>query len=274
MERQQEQVGGSAFPAAIQAAWGLRPRPHKGPKRGLTLAGIVDAAVRVADTDGIDAVSMSRVAKEIGVSTMALYRYVDTKNELLTLMVDAAIGPPPELDDELGWRRGLEQWAAAVRDALLARPWTVQLVTAYGPPATPNQLAWLDQSLRMLRGTGLSEPEKVATSLLISGLVRSQVSVEVALREEPGSDRRWAEYEPFLRRRPAPRPPRGPRSRRLRRRFRRRRIRRRNRRLRLRPPTRPRRHRVPPPPPRLTRARGARRPHLTVPRRPRSPRLP
>lgn len=203
MEREsdtQEQAGGSAFPAAIEAAWGLRPRPHKGPKRGLTLTGIVEAAIRVADTDGIDAVSMSRVAKEIGVSTMALYRYVDTKDELVTLMVDAAIGPPPPLDAAVGWRRGLEQWAAAVRDALLARPWTVQLVTAYGPPATPNQLAWLDSSLRVLHGTGLSEPEKVAPSLLISGLVRSQVSVEVALREEPGSDRRWAEYEPFLRR--------------------------------------------------------------------------
>jgi AcrR family transcriptional regulator len=195
-----EEGGGSAFPAAIEAAWGLRPRPHKGPKRALTLDGIVKAAVGIADTVGIDAVSMSRVAKELGVSTMALYRYLDTKNELLTLMVDAALGPPPPMENGLGWRRGLEQWAAAVRDVLLARPWAARLVTAHGPPATPNQLAWLDQSLQALHGTGLSEPEKVATSLTVSGLVRSQVSVEIALREEPGSEQRWAEYEPFLRR--------------------------------------------------------------------------
>jgi AcrR family transcriptional regulator len=189
-----------AFPAAIQAAWGLRPRPQKGPRRGLTLDGIVAAAVRVADAKGIDAVSMSRVAKDLGVSTMALYRYVGTKSELVTLLVDAALGTPPQLPEGVGWRRGLELWAAALREALLAHPWSLRLVTAFGPPATPHQLAWLDRSLALLDGTGLTEDEKVATSLMVSGLVRSQVTVEVSLREEPASGRRWAAYEPFLRR--------------------------------------------------------------------------
>ncbi|MDT0382622.1 TetR/AcrR family transcriptional regulator [Streptomyces sp. DSM 42041] len=193
-------AGDGAFPAAIEAAWGLRPRPHKGPKRGLTLEGIVEAAVRIADGHGIDAVSMSRVAKELGVSTMALYRYVDTKDELVTLAVDTALGPPPPLAEGLGWRRGLEQWAAHVRDALLAHPWTLRVVTAFGPPATPHQLAWLDQSLAVLDGTGLTEGEKVGTSLMISGLVRSQATVEASLRDDPASGRRWAAYESFLRR--------------------------------------------------------------------------
>ena len=57
------------IPASIAAAWGVRERPHKGPKPALSLARIVDAAVRVADTEGLDAVSMGRVAAEVGAVT-------------------------------------------------------------------------------------------------------------------------------------------------------------------------------------------------------------
>jgi hypothetical protein len=64
------------LPASIAAAWGLRERPHKGPKPGLSLNRIIDAAVRLAASQGLDAVSMSRVASELGASTMSLYRYV------------------------------------------------------------------------------------------------------------------------------------------------------------------------------------------------------
>ncbi|MEV4183583.1 TetR/AcrR family transcriptional regulator [Streptosporangium canum] len=193
---------GEAFPASIEAAWGLRERPHKGPKRGLTLERIVSAAVKVADEDGLDAVSMSRVGNELGSSTMALYRYLATKDELLTLMLDAAVGPPPPLPEGLGWRRGLESWATSMRAAILAHPWTVHLLMPKGPPATPNQLAWLDQFLQILQDTGLPASAKLATQLLISGHVWSHVSITAAitLDTEPGSLRRWREYEPFLRR--------------------------------------------------------------------------
>jgi AcrR family transcriptional regulator len=68
-----EDVG---LPASIAAAWGLRERPRRGPKRELSVAKIVEAGITVADTEGLEAVSMSRVAGELGASTMALYRYV------------------------------------------------------------------------------------------------------------------------------------------------------------------------------------------------------
>src|SRR5215469_11704523 len=83
------------LPAGLEAAWGLRGRPHKGPRPGLSLERIVAAAVRVADAEGLAAVSMSRVAAELGAAPMSLYRYVAAKGELLTLMVDAAYGPAP-----------------------------------------------------------------------------------------------------------------------------------------------------------------------------------
>ena len=85
---------GAALPGSVAAAWGVRERPHKGPKPGLSLGRIVEAAVRVADTEGLDAVSMGRVAAELGTAPMSLYRHVSAKEELLTMMVDAAWGRP------------------------------------------------------------------------------------------------------------------------------------------------------------------------------------
>src|SRR5271154_2120266 len=84
------------LPGSVAAAWGIRERPHKGPKPALSLARIVDAAVRVADAEGLDAVSMGRVAAELGAAPMSLYRHVSAKEELLTLMVDAAWGDSPD----------------------------------------------------------------------------------------------------------------------------------------------------------------------------------
>ena len=79
----------ASIPPSIELAWGLRDRGTRGPKPGLTLERIVAAGIKVALTDGIGAVSMARVASELGVGTMSLYRYVAAKDELLTLMVDA-----------------------------------------------------------------------------------------------------------------------------------------------------------------------------------------
>src|SRR4029077_19188801 len=102
--------GGAGLPDTVAAAWGGRQRRHKGPKPSLSLSRIVAAAVRIADTEGLDAVSMGRVAAELGTATMSLYRHVSAKEELLTLMVDAAWdeapGTPVPGD---GWRAGLSR---------------------------------------------------------------------------------------------------------------------------------------------------------------------
>lgn len=167
---------GAGVPANIAAAWGLRERPGKGPKPGLTLDGIVRAGIRVADADGIGAVSMSRVAAEAGVSTMALYRYVRAKDELLELMTDAAIGDPPPIDPAAGWRAGLTAWAQACREAFLKQPWALR-VPISGPPATPHQLAWMEAGLAVLAGTRLLEQEKLSVVLLVNGHVRNDATM-------------------------------------------------------------------------------------------------
>ena len=78
------------LPESIELAWGLRERPGKGPRRSLTMRQVVAAGIRVAEADGLPAVSMSRVAGELGVGTMSLYRYVSAKSDLLELMADTA----------------------------------------------------------------------------------------------------------------------------------------------------------------------------------------
>ncbi|MEV0154440.1 TetR/AcrR family transcriptional regulator [Micromonospora sp. NPDC050686] len=172
-----------ALPPAIEAAWGLRGRAPRGPRPGLTLARIVEAAVRIADAEGLAAVSMGRVAKELGAGTMALYRYVGAKDELLTLMVDTAYGEPPGAgDDSRDWRAGLAHWAWADRGTLRRHPW-ILLVPIAGPPLTPNSLAWLEDGLRCLADTALAEHEKLSVILLVTGYVRNESLLSAQIAE-------------------------------------------------------------------------------------------
>src|SRR5262245_7490656 len=98
------------LPASLEAAWGLRGRPARGPRPGLSLERIVGAAVRVAGAEGLAAVSMSRVAAELGTAPMSLYRYVAAKDELLGLMMDAAFSPAPAPPhDGEDWRAGMSR---------------------------------------------------------------------------------------------------------------------------------------------------------------------
>ncbi|MFD4941794.1 TetR/AcrR family transcriptional regulator [Streptomyces sp. NPDC058239] len=168
--------GGTGLPASIEAAWGLRERPAKGPKPGLSLARIVDAAVAVAASEGLGAVSMGRVAKDLGASTMSLYRYVSAKGELYVLMQEAAMGPPPQLpapESGTGWREALAQWAWAQRRVFHRNLWMLRIPIS-GPPASPNSVAWWEQGLQALEGTGLSAGEEVSVILLVSGFVRNE----------------------------------------------------------------------------------------------------
>ena len=155
---------------------GTRDRPHKGPKPGLSLRRIVDAGVRVAESEGLGAVSMSRVAAELGASTMSLYRYVSAKDELLDLMVDTALGGPPAAQDGPGWREGLSRWAWAQRAALYRNQWALRIPIS-GLPVTPNQVAWFENGLRCLAGTDLGEEAKASVVLLISNYVRAEATV-------------------------------------------------------------------------------------------------
>src|SRR5699024_12681210 len=96
------------LPSGIALAWGVAATPQRGPKREMSVEKIVDAAIEIADTEGIQAVSMSAVAKRLGYTQMSLYRYVSSQDDLLLLLQEAATGlPPVEGDDQPGWRARL-----------------------------------------------------------------------------------------------------------------------------------------------------------------------
>lgn len=154
------------LPSAVALLWGLRPAPRRGRVPGLSLDAITAAAVRVADAEGLAAVSMARVAAELGSAPMSLYRYVASKDELLLLMSDAALEEPPELAGE-SWREQLTAWAFAVLAVIRRHAWYRDIPVS-GPPVGPRNLAWFDRALAALAGTGLPEGEKV---LVISGLM-------------------------------------------------------------------------------------------------------
>ena len=189
------------LPAGVAAAWGLRERPHKGPRPGLSLERIVAAAVRVADGEGLAAVSMSRVATELGTAPMSLYRYVTAKDELLALMVDAAYGPPPSGPlpagppaDGTSWRAGLSRWAWAMRAGIQRHPWVLRIPIG-GLPTLPNEVAWFEEGLRCLQDTGLEENQKASGILLVSGYVRNAASIdadiEAAVRASGKTPDEW-----------------------------------------------------------------------------------
>jgi AcrR family transcriptional regulator len=182
---EQERVG-SPIPPSIELAWGLRDPGARGPKRGLTLARIVEAGIEIARAEGLDALSMARVANELGVGTMSLYRYVAAKDELLTLMVDTALGAPdkpPGVDEN--WRTGLAWWATAVREAYRLHPWSLKVpITA--PPLGPNNVAWLEAALESLASTRLSEQQKLSVVLLVSGFVRNEATLTADIAAAAG----------------------------------------------------------------------------------------
>ncbi len=136
--------------------------------------------MRIADADGLAGVSMSAVAAEVGLTTMALYRYVDSKSDLFVAMVDSAYGPPPRQRAPGGWRRQLEAWASANRDALRRHPWIVQIPVSE-PPLGPHQLRWMERGLRAFESTPLTEQQRLSSLLLVDVYVRGQVLLTTQL---------------------------------------------------------------------------------------------
>lgn len=158
--------------SSVELLWGQQERPSRGPKPGLSLDGIVRAAITIADAEGLEAVSMQRVASEFGFTTMSLYRYVPGKSELLDLMIDTAIGPAPDLSAiPGGWRPKLAEWARRTWEFFLAHPWF--LGAAMHGIMGPNQLGWLEEAVAALSGNGLVGQELLEAVLVVNGHVRS-----------------------------------------------------------------------------------------------------
>lgn len=168
------------LPADVALMWGLRDTSRRGPKPSLTVEDIVRAAIEIADAEGLAAVSMARVAERLGNSTMALYRHVKSKDELLVVMSDGALEHPQPLPEGMDWRTGLTFWADGVMAAVKQHRWYASLPIS-GPPAGPNNLAWFDSALGALKDTGLSEEGKVGVVMGLMTYVQGQMRLSLDL---------------------------------------------------------------------------------------------
>lgn len=148
------------------------PAPAKrGPKPKFTLDAIADAAVSLADAEGLEAVTMHRVAARLGTTKMALYRYLPGRTDLDAVMLDRALADPiaPGSGD---WRDSLMQWADGIHRRTLSRPWTVELSQRPHTPG-PSELAWFEVGLEAMTDLPLKGGEKLDVLTLLAGHVMS-----------------------------------------------------------------------------------------------------
>lgn len=174
--------------------WKAIPAPRRGPKAALTIERIATAAIAIADAEGLDAVSMSRVAEGFDFTTMSLYRYVPGKAELVHLMFDTAMGAPPDFSSRRGgWRAKLEAWGRALWSLLIEHPWALDVLTQLRLPG-PNELAWMECGAHALADTGLTGAPVLDSLFLVVGQVRivAQYAVVRPETSESLSTDEWA----------------------------------------------------------------------------------
>jgi AcrR family transcriptional regulator len=198
-----EHSGGGDPRRSMELLWGTNERPKRGPKGRLTLDQITRVAIEVADADGLSAVSMRRLAEQLGVTAMSLYTYVPGKAELIDLMLDTVYGETARPEDVgEGWRARLELVARETWKLYQRHPWLLRVATGR-PVLGPNVVVNYDYQLRAVDGIGLTDIEMDLLITLVAdyahGAARSAVELAQAERHTGMTDDEWwATYAPLL----------------------------------------------------------------------------
>jgi AcrR family transcriptional regulator len=160
----------------------LRPEPS-GRKPRYRRAEIARTALGIADTEGFDAVTMKRIASELGAATMTLYYYVRNKADIVALMQDAVFEDVLIPDGELpsGWREAVTLIARRSRDALVGHPWAISSLNQaqFGP----NTMRHYEQSLAALAATRLSYPQKTEVTAILDDYVTGNATHAIEAHE-------------------------------------------------------------------------------------------
>ncbi|MET8006671.1 TetR/AcrR family transcriptional regulator [Nonomuraea glycinis] len=162
----------------------MRPeRPARGPKPVYSRAQITEAAIRIADADGLEAATMRRIAAEIGAGAMSLYRYVPSRDNLVELMADQVMG---EIDvtgmPSDDWRADLTRYADGLRAMWLRHPW-IATVQRSLPSFGPHQLLLIERLMGVLDAF-VSIDENLGLVAILTGYVEGTVREEISAAEE------------------------------------------------------------------------------------------
>ena len=170
-----------------------RPRPEPR-RRAPGVDQYVAAALAVADAEGLAAVSMRRVAGDLGSGTASLYRCITNRDELVDLMIDAAQGEDPLPESTQDWRAGLGAVAHSLRATLLRHPWLAGELTGR-PTLGPN---WLRRSEAALRAAVAFTPDITlagqalgAVRAYVLGSVAAQQAVRLAEQRTGLTEEQW-----------------------------------------------------------------------------------
>jgi AcrR family transcriptional regulator len=175
-----------------QSIWLRQERSGRGPAPEHSRVQIAAAAVELADAGGLGAVSMRKVAAAIGAGAASLYRYVETRDELLELMADAAAGEidvsrPPSGD----WRADLVALAHGIREVYRRHPWILDI--APGRVALgPSTVDVLEYALTTMQDLEVPAGPKIEAFALVNGFVALLVRTEMALG---GAAAEWQEAQ-------------------------------------------------------------------------------
>jgi len=184
----------------LQTPWN-RPGPTRA--SGLSRDAIVAAALAIADREGLEAVSIRRIAAELETRPMSLYSHIETKDELVDLMIDEVLGEavlPGEVPAD--WREALRQIARSTRAAARAHPWMIA-ITFRRPPLGPKALRHIDQSLAAVASLQIPFERKRAVLLAIDtytlGYVRWEVKISPAKHEVGAGQPSHEQIDAYLR---------------------------------------------------------------------------
>jgi AcrR family transcriptional regulator len=182
--------------------WDRPERATRGPVPSLTREEIAAAAVTLADAQGIEAVSMRSLAVELGVGATSLYRYVDRKDELIELMVDAVMGNDLEFEVTGDWRDDLRSFAHGLRAMTLRHPW-MAVPSAGLRNFGPNTAELYEQVLGIIDGLGLEIDDMLVMVETLDAFVRGRVFEELseqeAVRRSGLDQEQWMESQiPYI----------------------------------------------------------------------------
>jgi len=163
----------------VNQAWSKRPPPSRGPKPALSTTEIARVAIELADAEGLKAVTMQGVARMVGVTTMALYRYFPGKADLLDLMIDSASDSAPNFGKPTSpWSTRLKEWARRCLAIYQNHPWFLEATSVRRSIMGPNELLWMEAALAMLAESGLASAERHAAFLAQIGQVRGHATFQ------------------------------------------------------------------------------------------------